>query len=164
MLTFYTGGKAVQPRVPVGWPGWTRKLFGERRDADSVRGTARSHTAGRPRLLTTGRWPRKPKFVPPTLKFARDAARSVRATTTSTGRRRVVFCPPPETGCGTGKRPVPPGGHPPLRAELGPRESPGCCSGSTGCSCCGSPTGSSRRCCSSSRRGSPGSRPVAAHR
>ena len=50
------------------------------------------------------------------------------------------------------------------RIELRRLGSPGCCSGSPGRSCCGSPTGSSWRCCSSSRRGSPGSSPWTAHR
>ena len=45
----------------------------------------------------------------------------------------------------------------PFPVELRRGGSPGCCSGSPACSCCGSLTGSSRRCCSNCRRVSRGS-------
>ncbi len=42
-------------------------------------------------------------------------------------------------------------------ASLRPGGTRGCCSGCRACSCYGTPTGSSSRCCSSRRRGSRGS-------
>jgi hypothetical protein len=50
------------------------------------------------------------------------------------------------------------------RTELRPRESPGCRSGPAARSSCDSPRGSSWRCSSSCRLGSPGLWPTAAHR
>ena len=66
----------------------------------------------------------------------------------------------PGTGCGPVQR-RPPG----LSGELETRRggSPGCCSCSRACSCCGSRSGSSWRCCSSSRPDSRGSRPFQDH-
>ena len=48
-------------------------------------------------------------------------------------------------------------------AGLGPRENPGCCSGSPACSCSGSTPACCRRCCSSSRPESRGRGPLTAH-
>ena len=85
------------------------------------------------------------------------------AFATSTRRLGVLFLPV-EINVGAGKRPVQSAMASTMSAELGPGESPGCCSGSPARSCCGSPTGRSGARCSSRRRGSPGSRLEAAHR
>lgn len=64
---------------------------------------------------------------------------------------------------GPGQRSVPSVGIcVPSPMELRRHGSPGCCSASPAYSCSGSQTGSSCRSCSSSRRASRGSRPVAA--
>jgi hypothetical protein len=86
------------------------------------------------------------------------------ASATNTGRSAKVFCLPPGWGSRTGKRSVPSGCAAARPAELGPAESPGCCSGSPARSCCGSPPGSCSRGCSSCRPGSPGPGPWTAHR
>ena len=88
------------------------------------------------------------------------AARSVRRESTlpAPGGRGLVS-PAAASRGGTGRRPVPSGAASTAHAELGPRGSPGCCSGSPARSCCGSPTGSSWPCCSSCRPTRPGTRP-----
>ncbi len=76
------------------------------------------------------------------------------------GPRKIL---PAACGSGAGRRPVQSVVESTTSAELGPGGNPGCCSGYPGSSCCGSPTGRCGGCCSSSRRGSPGSRPLAAY-
>ena len=77
------------------------------------------------------------------------------AFATSTGRPSNAFV----RQRGSGRRSVPSGASA-NPVELGRRESPGCCSGSPACSCSGTPTARSAGRCSSSRPGSPGSRPA----
>jgi len=92
----------------------------------------------------------------------RRTARSVRKCYKHRTARECIL--PKARGTGTGRRPVQSAMASTMSAELGPGESPGCCSGSPARSCCGSPTGRCGARCSSRRRGSPGSRLEAAHR
>ena len=89
-------------------------------------------------------------------------ARSVRKGYKHRTARECIL--PKARGTGTGRRLVQSAMASTMSAELGPGESPGCCSGSPARSCCGSPTGRCGARCSSRRRGSPGSRLGAAHR